>query len=209
MAQRDTTDVLNDDLDNDENLQWLCERFRKEAERIAGVKIPDHLRAMYKKTAVVDTSLRQSVNAAKKDPKYRASSEKFVRLVRLITKRRKLDALKAHSGSLDPDTRVVALPTDPINVSASLDDDPVAKVSIDELVTLRLTCLQQEDDPVRNQINIYSVLFDLKAPDIARVLSNIPTVAKTPSLPTIRLQIAKAQALDAEFLKSYFDMKED
>lgn len=210
MTDRNTTDVLKGDLDDDENVRWLSERFRGTVRAVIQANIPSHLQKNYDVEAAIETTLRQGLVAARNKDAYRASSDVFRGLVRSIAKKKRADQLRRmgsqsrdvsreepsseHKGFVIPDFRNLA---------------PDEAAMLQEFLELRIKNLMKEEDPVRQQINLLAIGQDMNAREIIEHLKARPEGFRVPSEPTVRKQIDRAKEIDEQTIRDYCDDSED
>lgn len=189
-----TTDVLRGDLNDNENVRWLYQRFIGELNSFVERRISAEYRRRVDGQAISDTSFRQALERAKGDPDRLRTSETFRGLLYCIARREIVDQIEWNSTG----GRTIKQETDlgdafeNISVS-STPFSPAQKLSIDEVMRRVISELLQESDQVRMLINVLGVGLELNANAIAEILTDLPHQPRVPSLPTIRLQIARAR----------------
>lgn len=211
MTGGNTTDVLQGDLDDNENVRWLMDRFRRTVCAVINANIPQKLRAQYDVELAIETTLRQGLVAARYEEAYRVSSAAFRALLLSIAINKRADQLRRlgsqgrdisreepsseAKGFVIPDFR---------NLSA----DETAMLH--EFLALRIKNLMNEEDPVRQQINMLAIGHNMNAREIIEHLKARPEGFRVPSEPTVRKQIERAEKIDAQTIRDYCrDSKDD
>jgi hypothetical protein len=195
VDNRRATDVLNGDLNNNENVKWLYDRFIEDLESFAKNQIGEDFRRYFDEQDIAETAFRQALDRMHSDSNYVRNSLVFRTLLYQVARRaiaKKIRFYTKESGDVSLETIPASAFGDVIVDSKPLTPDE--QVSVREEMRNGLGMLIQEKDPMRMLINLFGVAMELKASDIAEILKDLPEKQRTiPSLPTIRLQIERTQ----------------
>ncbi len=210
MTDRNTTDVLKGDLDDDKNVRWLIERFRGTVRAVIQANIPAHSRKNYDVEVAIETTLRQGLVAARDKEAYRVSSDVFRALVRSIASNERADLLRRlGSQSRDPKREQPSLEDKGFVIPDFRNLGPDKAAMLNEFLERRVKNLMKEKDPVRQQINLLAIGQNMNAREIIEHLKTRPEGFKIPSEPTVRKQIERAKEIDAETIRDYCRDSED
>jgi hypothetical protein len=195
VDDRNTTDVLQGDLINNDNVKWLHNRFIEELQSFAENRIGEDFRRHIEAKDIAETSFRLALHRMHSNSKYVRISLVFQTLLYKVARRKiakKIRFYKTKRRDVSRETVPASAFGDVIVDSKPLTPDE--QVSVREEMRSGMAVLLQEKEPIRMLINLFGVAMDLKASDIAEILKGLPEEQGTiPSLPTIRLQIKRAQ----------------
>lgn len=193
MTNRNTTDVLQDDLDDNENVRWLHGHFIEEVEASVEKHLADELHRRIVARAVAETSLRRAINRAKRKPIYRENSELFRALLYRIAQRVRCKAIRAQQA----DKRDIRREAGGSDVVIQVTRDaitPAEQAAIREELRAGISELLREDEVERMLHNLLGCALGMNAAEIDDILSRHPDRFKRYTHPTIRSQIQRAQA---------------
>lgn len=194
MADRNTTDVLQGDLNANESVAWILQRFHGVVKKFVIERLSEECRRRADVEQIVETSLRRALQAAQSDPKWRDSSDTFVGLLKTIAKRCVASEARHQTTQGRNAGREVALAEDePLNRQDVKSGDPAKRAEFKEAVKIILSNLLQEKDEERRLINLLGIGLELNAGEIQAILQEHPDKFSVRSLPTIRTQIETAR----------------
>lgn len=201
MTARNTTDVLRGDLNDNENVKWLYERFIEELDAFVGNRISEEIQRHVDEEGIAETSFRQAVDRLKTDPKYARKSAAFRALLYRIAHCEIANQVRTHKTQSRDITRESQ--SDSLVEEVVVDSDPLKpdeKVSVREEMREGIKFLLQEEKPVLMIINLLGIVMELPASDIREILKGMPPEGETsekprkpPSEPTIRLQLDRTR----------------
>ncbi len=204
MTDRNTTDVLQGDLDDNENVRWLTERFRGTVRAVIQANIPQSLRGQYDVEVAIETSLRQGLVAARDEEAYRVSSDVFRALVRSIASKKRADQLRRlGSQSRDAKRELPSAEGKGFEIPDFRNLSGLEAAMIQELWEIRIKNLTKEADPVRREINLLAIGENMNAREIIEHLNARPEKFDVPSDPTVRTIIRHAKEIDAQTIRDY------
>lgn len=196
MSDGTTTNVLKGDLNDNENVQWLHDRYKEELLAFVDASVADAYQHRIHQEGIAETSFRQALDRFQKDPRYTRTSSAFRGLLYLIARREIADQIRivrdpSQETSLDASVGDVFVDPDPLT--------PDQKSSLREEMRKSLAALIQETDLVRTLINVFGAGMELNASDIAEILKELPGQPRIPTPPTIRAQIERARERARKF----------
>lgn len=205
MTNRNTTDILKSDLDDDDNVRWLYERFIEETKHAIEARMPDALMGRIEVESLASTTLRQAIESIKQNAIHRGSSSLFRALCLKIAKNELLnvvESLKTQMRDVSRETQSDhGTPKAPIGRRHS----ELKKAEINDLLKKTIIELLQEKKQVDTLINLLGVALELKANAIQEILMQHPDNLSVPSLPTIRSQIEAARERVMKFRRELED----